>query len=339
MKIHIGILGGGQLARMMAMAAIPLGIKVSCFDPLTSVCASDICTHVMGSYTDFDALDAFIKPCDIITYENENIPIATLNHITKQKPVFPDPKALTHLQDRLYEKQLCQKLKLQTTNYFDIESKDSLAQHLDNLPLIIKTRRMGYDGKGQYLIKSKSMLDEVKLPEVPLIAEEFVNFSDEVSLIAACNGQEIRYYPLTKNSHSAGILRLSEAPYQNSDLQHKAQNAAQKLISELGYVGVMAIEFFVVQNTLLINEIAPRVHNSGHWTIDAAVTSQFENHLRAICHLPLGDCSALTKCQMKNFIGYMPKVHELATNPRLKIHDYNKEPREGRKVGHATYLL
>jgi 5-(carboxyamino)imidazole ribonucleotide synthase len=338
--IRVGILGGGQLARMMALSAYPLGIEVCCFDPLAKPCASEVCQHTQGDYSDLDTISSFIQSCDIITYENENIPSQTLEFIGNSKPVSPKPNALKHIQDRLFEKQLCRKLDIPTTNFYDIDSKESIEPLIENSPLILKTRRLGYDGKGQFLIKDKTMLSQAVLPIVPLIAEQFINFSVEVSLIAVSNGQEIRYYPLTKNIHQDGILIKSVAPYNHPKLQQQAQDIAKKIIDQLNYIGVIAIEFFVVNdNQLLVNEIAPRVHNSGHWTIDGAITSQFENHLRAICHLPLGNCDALCDCEMKNFIGYMPKIHELTTNSRLKIHDYHKEPRVGRKVGHATLLL
>lgn len=339
--MNIGIVGGGQLARMLAMAAYPLGLTPSCFERAPDACAQTVCPQICADYQDTNALNAWLANCDVITFDNENIPQATLSLIESHSSVHPNTRALRIAQDRLLEKDLCQTLQLNTARYCPVESFEQLMDALDELgyPALLKTRRLGYDGKGQQRIQSP---DEAKTAwetsnKRDLLLEAFVPFEREVSLIAVRNTQgDTVFYPLTENTHRHGVLRLSQAPYHAPDLQQQAEQQATRLLDELRYVGTFAIEFFHTDNTLLINEIAPRVHNSGHWTIEGAACSQFENHLRAISGLPLGSTETYGYSTMINCLGQMPAIETCLQYPNVHYHDYGKTPRENRKVGHIT---
>lgn len=338
--MKIGVLGGGQLGRMMALAGYPLGLEFVFYDRNPQACAADVGSLVVGEFDDSELLTSFAQQVDVVTVEFENIPGSALEHVSQFVPVYPSPRALGAVQDRLDEKRLFQSLDIPTPVFYAVENAKSLADtfntHKDTL--ILKSRRFGYDGKGQMQLQSADEADEAwkALGGVPLIAEQRIPFQREVSIIAARGHDgKTSVYPLAINLHKQGILRRSEISIADP-LQDKAEDYVQRVLQELDYVGVLAFEFFVCNGELLANEVAPRVHNSGHWTIEGAVTSQFENHLRAILDWPLGDTSARDRCVMYNVIGEMPDKKNMLKVPGLHFHDYAKEPRAGRKIGHVT---
>ena len=338
--MKVGILGAGQLARMLALAGIPRGIQFFFYDPTPESCAAELGTFTCGEYDDFEKLNRFAAQVDVITIESENIPIETMKHLQEFVGVHPNPEAVGISQERLLEKNFFKRLKIPTPDFYAVESADELEkvsqQHGDTL--VIKTRRFGYDGKGQAMLKKPEQANGIwqELGAQPLIAEQLMDFSREVSLISARDQQgNIRYYPLTQNLHQNGILVHSQSLIDDS-LQSVAEDYAKRVLSELNYVGVLGFEFFVCDNALVANEIAPRVHNSGHWTIEGAATSQFENHLRAILNIPLGATNALFNCTMFNLVGSMPDSNAVMNLENVSLHDYGKAPREGRKLGHIT---
>lgn len=329
--MQIGILGAGQLAMMLAQAARSLNIKTLCFTDQDNTPASHHSEIFLGNLDNPTDLKDFAKQVDIITLENEFISPEIIKTLKQIKPVYPDEKALSITQDRILEKKLFNQLNIPCAEYAEINTREQLQEHanLFNHQAILKTRTLGYDGKGQYRIKN------TELPKLEnyqnFILEKLVKFEFEVSIIAARNiSQKTIFYPLTLNKHHDGILRTSTAPFENAHLQQQAENYAQKILTDLNYIGVIAIEFFVLNNQLYANEIAPRVHNSGHWTIEGSRTSQFENHLRAIANLHLGKTNSIPSV-MYNLIGEIP--NQL---PQGVLHDYYKTPRDNRKVGHVT---
>lgn len=359
----LGILGAGQLGRMLALAAAPLGVRCVCFDPEREACAGDVSELVCAPWSDLDAVGAFAKRCDAITFEFENVPAATLRHAATIARVDPPVLALETGQDRLLEKQLFERMGLSVHPYEAASTAAEFAAACERVGfaggsaagVVAKTRRGGYDGKGQAVIRSR---DQIAAAWVALagsmdarkdvLVEQFVPFEREMSLIAARGaGGAFASYPLTQNRHQGGILRESIAPAPSVPASVARQTARymHDLMDALQYVGVLAIEFFLVRDAaaedgvrLLANEMAPRVHNSGHWTIDAAITSQFENHVRAVLGMPLGSCEVRCPSVMINFIGAMPPVRDLLAIPGCRVHDYAKPARAGRKVGHATIL-
>lgn len=337
----VGIVGGGQLARMLALAGYPLGLRCVVLDPASDACAGQVAPQVHGEYDDLEALDELARRSDVVTFDFENVPAAALAHLADEVPVHPCPAALACAQDRLAEKTLFNQLGIGTAPYATVDSREQLGAAVATigLPAVLKTRRLGYDGKGQQVLRSAADLDAAwdALGGVPLILEGFVDFTRELSILAvrSLSGEEA-FYPLTENRHAGGILRLSRAPCADPALQAAAQDCARAVVERLDYVGVLAIEFFDCGGRLIANEMAPRVHNSGHWTIEGARTSQFENHLRAICGLPLGSTAALGPVAMLNFIGRLPPREAFLAHPDVHWHDYGKVPRHGRKVGHAT---
>lgn len=341
--MKIGILGGGQLARMLAIAAYRLGYETLCYDLLPNSSASFVTEVMVADFFDESSLKVFAESVDVITYETENIPMAVINFLKESRYVYPSYLAIQAGQDRLLEKQLLQSLKIPTTEFYDITSLSSLKSAVKSvgLPCVLKTRQLGYDGKGQFIIKTESEIETAwqNLQGQPLILEAFVQFERELSIIAVRNVQnEIVYYPLTENFHRDGILRYSKAPFENSGLEEQARHYAKDILEKLDYIGVLTIEFFQVENELIANEIAPRVHNSGHWTIEGAVTSQFENHIRAIAGLPLGSTKTRGFSAMVNCIGEMPKPEKILTIADAHYHTYQKPERENRKVGHITLV-
>jgi 5-(carboxyamino)imidazole ribonucleotide synthase len=345
----IGILGGGQLARMLALAGAPLGLRVLVVDSAADACASQVAPLVQADWRDFDTLAGFAKRIDVATFDFENVPAETAQWLTGHTHVFPNPRALSVAQDRLAEKTLFREIGLDTPAFAAIDSREELdaAVATIGLPAVLKTRRLGYDGKGQAVLRTQSDADSAwrLLGGSPLILEAFVPFEREVSVIAVrSRSGEFRHYPLTQNWHASGILSASLAPAPDSDeLERAAVAHARALAERLDYVGTFALELFVAPPAragesvrLLGNEIAPRVHNSGHWTIEGAVCSQFENHLRAILGLPLGDTSARGPSVMLNWVGELPSAEAVLREGDAHWHDYGKEPRAGRKVGHAT---
>jgi 5-(carboxyamino)imidazole ribonucleotide synthase len=338
----IGILGGGQLARMLALAGAPLGLRFLVVDSAADACAGQVAPLLRADWRDFDALADFARRIDVATFDFENVPAETAHWLTEHTRVFPNPHALAISQDRLAEKNLFREVGLDTPAFAAIDSRADLVHAIERIgcPAILKTRRLGYDGKGQYRLKSPSDVDAAwtALGGVPSILEAFVAFERELSVIAVRSREgEFRTYPLTQNWHADGILSASLAPAPASDaLAPIAYAHARRIAEKLDYVGIFALELFVRDGQLLGNEIAPRVHNSGHWTIEGTPSSQFENHVRAVLGLPLGDTTALGVNVMLNWVGELPPAAPVLAEPRAHWHDYGKEPRPGRKVGHAT---
>ncbi|HSC45661.1 MAG TPA: 5-(carboxyamino)imidazole ribonucleotide synthase [Candidatus Acidoferrum sp.] len=339
----VGILGGGQLGYMLALAGYPLDFHFRFLDPSPQAPVGRIAPRVTAEYTDLEALDKFANGLALVTYEFENVPVEAVRHLAKRLPVFPPPQALEAAQDRLNEKTLFQKLGIPTTEFLPIGSPAELQEGIRKLglPAVLKTRRLGYDGKGQWVLRTREDVAnlEKEFPAAALILENFVGFTRELSILAVRGrGGETAFYPLVENHHRGGILRLSLAPAPRlaAALQREAEDAARRILEALDYVGVLAVELFECGGRLLANEIAPRVHNSGHWSIEGAVTSQFENHLRAVVGLPLGETRAPGYSAMLNLIGEVPEPAELLQVPDAHLHLYGKALRPGRKVGHVT---
>ena len=342
----VGILGGGQLARMMALAGAPLGLRFRVLDNVADACAGQFAPMIVGDYTDQAALAAFAAQVDVATFDFENVPAESAQWLSERVPVFPNPRALAVAQDRLAEKNLFRELGIPVPDFADIPRRQALDEAVARLgtPCILKTRRLGYDGKGQFRIKSPADIDGAwtalgaQAGSVGLILEDFVHFDRELSVVAARGRDgEFRAWPLTENWHVDGVLSASLAPARvDAALQATALAHARKLAEALDYVGVFALELFCKDGELLANELAPRVHNSGHWTIEGSETSQFQNHLRAVLGLPLGDTRRVGLACMLNWIGAMPEASAVLREAGGHWHDYGKEPREGRKVGHAT---
>ena len=342
----VGILGGGQLARMMALSAAPLGLRFLVLDTAADACAAQFAPMVVGDYTDESALAEFASKIDVATFDFENVPAESAQWLAGRVPVFPSPRALAVAQDRLAEKTLFRELGIPVPDFADIDSRAALDAAVVTLgtPCILKTRRLGYDGKGQFRIKSPADVDAAwdalgaQAATVGLILEGFVAFQRELSVVAV-RGQdgEFRAWPLTENWHVDGVLSASLAPACVDDAMNAvALSHARKIADALDYVGVFALELFCRDGELLANELAPRVHNSGHWTIEGSETSQFQNHLRAVLGLPLGDTRMLGVACMLNWIGAMPDAAPVLREASGHWHDYGKQPRTGRKVGHAT---
>jgi 5-(carboxyamino)imidazole ribonucleotide synthase len=339
----IGILGGGQLGYMLALAGYPLGLHFRFLDPSPEAPVGRIANRVTADFNDQQALEKFSHGLEVVTYEFENVPVAAAKFLAERVPVYPPAAALEEAQERLREKRLFRRLEIPTTEFAEVATREDLDAAVEQvgLPAMLKTCRMGYDGKGQWLLRTAEDVEKARpeLPNAPLILEKFVPFTREVSILGVRGrGGEIAFYPLIENHHRGGILRLSLAPAPNltASLQLEAEDAARKLLKALGYVGVLCIEFFEVGGRLLANEMAPRVHNSGHWTIEGAVTSQFENHLRAILGMPLGSTAAAGVSAMINLIAEIPNSAEVLGVSNAHLHLYGKEPRAGRKLGHVT---
>jgi 5-(carboxyamino)imidazole ribonucleotide synthase len=337
--VRVGILGGGQLARMMALAGIPLGIRCSFLDPAEDAGAGAAGELIVAPYDDPEGLDRLAAGADVVTFEFESVPASSAERLASRVAVRPPPRALEVAQDRLFEKQLFQQLGIETTGFAPVGSQDEL--DAAGGVGVLKTRRLGYDGKGQRVLRepgdAAGAFDE--LGAVPLILEEMVAFDRELSAIAvrALDG-EVRCYPLVENHHAEGILRVTHAPAPGltGELQALGERYVGAIMEELDYVGVLALELFQVGDRLLANEIAPRVHNSGHWTIEGAETSQFENHLRAVAGLPLGSVAARGTSTMVNLIGGVPESDAVLAVDGAHLHLYGKAPRPGRKLGHVT---
>jgi 5-(carboxyamino)imidazole ribonucleotide synthase len=339
----IGILGGGQLGYMLALAGYPLGLHFRFLDPSPEAPVGRIAQRVTSDYTDEAALEKFASGLELVTYEFENVPVEAARFLAERVPVYPPPAALEAAQDRLAEKSLFRKLGIATTEFAPVSNPGEFEAAVNSLglPAVLKTCRMGYDGKGQWILRTAEDVAKAKseLPRVSLILEKFVPFTRELSVLAVrSRAGETAIYPLVENHHRGGILRLSLAPAPRLDagIQRAAERAAHRILESLKYVGVLAIEFFEHQGELLANEMAPRVHNSGHWTIEGAVTSQFENHLRAVLGLPLGSTGPAGHCAMLNLIGDLPDSAEVLAVPDAHLHLYGKSPRAGRKLGHVT---
>jgi 5-(carboxyamino)imidazole ribonucleotide synthase len=348
----IGILGGGQLGRMLAMAASRLGLRCQVFSPDPDSPAFDVVLNATcAEFADVEALELFANDVDVITYEFENVPAATAMILAARRPVIPEQKILQTTQDRLAEKEFVKRLGIGTADYADVSSAAALRAAIGKigLPAVIKTRRFGYDGKGQAIIREGDDPDRIwgDLATKSAILEAFIPFEREISVIAARSASgQVECFDVTENEHRDHILKFSHAPADIPEaLAAQARGIAEKIASALDYVGVLAVEMFVVQGkggpTVLVNEIAPRVHNSGHWTLDGASISQFEQHIRAIAGWPLGKPVRHGPVTMTNLIGDdILGYEQWLTVPGATVHLYGKgPPRPGRKMGHVTQVL
>jgi 5-(carboxyamino)imidazole ribonucleotide synthase len=316
----VACIGGGQLGRMLGLAGIPLGLGFRFLDPASDACAGAVGELVVGPYDDQEALARLAAGADVVTYEFENVPVEAAARVG----AVPGVAALEHGQDRLREKELFRSLGIPTARFGRLEET--------RLPALVKTRRLGYDGKGQRRVDALEAIGDDEL------AEEVVPFERELSIVGVRGlGGETRFWPVGENVHRDGLLRATRAPARDAP-QDEAEAICTALMEHLGYVGVLAVELFDVGGTLLANEFAPRVHNTAHWTIDGAITSQFENHLRAILGLPLGSTEARAPSVMVNLVGQVPPLDGLLALPGARLHLYGKEPRPGRKVGHVTLV-
>lgn len=340
--MNVGILGGGQLGRMIALAGYPLGVHAQLYDPEPSACAGQVAPLISAPYEDCEALTRFAEHKVCITYEFENVPLPTAQWLAERVPVRPTPRALEVFQDRLTEKQFLNDVGIPTPHFSAIDpSNPDAALEEVGLPCVVKTRRFGYDGKGQGVARTRDEYHALVQTLQPhaLIAEALVPFDREVSVIGVRSlTGEVVVYPLPQNHHREGILRVSVVN-PSPPAEHRENLASgyiTSLLESMDYVGVVALEMFQVGERLLANEVAPRVHNSGHWTIEGAETSQFENHLRAILGLPLGSTALRGYCAMVNLIGDIPPTEAVLRIPNAHLHLYGKSPRPGRKVGHIT---
>jgi 5-(carboxyamino)imidazole ribonucleotide synthase len=340
----VGVLGGGQLGRMLALAGYALGFRFRFLDPSPDAPAGQLGELVVGDFTDQKALERFRADLAIVTYELEQLPAASVRSLARHVPVYPPPQALEAAQDRYEEKTLFQHLGIPTPAFALVGSEAELRHAVDRigLPAIVKTRHGGYDGKGQRVLRGQKDIRTAweALAPAALVVEEFISFERELSLVAVRGRKgETAFYPLVENRHSNGILRLTLAPAPTlaPGLQTVAEDYAHRLLESLSYVGVLAVEFFECAARLLANEMAPRVHNSGHWTIEGAETSQFENHLRAMLGLPLGPTDALGSTGMLNLVGIVPDVARILEIGGAHLHLYGKRPAPGRKLGHVTF--
>lgn len=341
--MRVGIVGGGQLGRMLALAGYPLGVRCTVLEPGAESSASQVCAHIAGEFDDYRALYELARNSDAVTFEFENVPVESARWLAERVSVFPPPRALEVSQERLVEKQFFASLGIPTPPFAAVDSREQFDAAIRDigLPAVLKTRRFGYDGKGQMVLRTAADCEAAweKLGGRPLIVEGFVPFDRELSIIAV-RGRDgrIATYPLIENVHRDGILHRSIAPASRTgeELTERAAEYATRVLTELDYVGVLTIEWFQDGPRLLANEMAPRVHNSGHWTIEGAFTSQFENHLRAVTGLPLGRCDAVGCSAMYNFIGSVPPAAEVLANPDAHLHLYGKSSRPNRKVGHVT---
>lgn len=337
----VGVLGGGQLGRMMGLAGIPLGLEFVFLDPSSDACATAAGDLVRADFSDEQAARELSARVDVVTFDFENVPAATARALQENCLVYPSPDALGAGQDRLEEKELLTSLGIEVAPYHVVSSRTDLLAGLEKVgyPAVLKTRRLGYDGKGQSVLRDQEDLERAwqKLGDFDLVLEAFVPFQAECSLVAVRGlDGEIRTWPLARNVHSNGILMLSMPGAFDEALQSLATRKMKALLEHFDYRGVLTIEFFLADGKLLANEFAPRVHNSGHWSIDGAVCSQFENHVRAVTSMPLGETSMTSHSVMFNWIGEMPDRERAMKIPGLHWHDYGKSPRPGRKIGHAT---
>jgi 5-(carboxyamino)imidazole ribonucleotide synthase len=338
--MKIGVIGGGQLGRMLALAGTPLGMNFAFLDPAPDACAAALGEHLRADYGDQDHLRQLADEVDLVTFEFESVPAETVAFLSQFVPVYPSAEALRIARDRWFEKSMFKDLGIPTPAFADIQSQADLDAAVASigLPAVLKTRTLGYDGKGQKVLRTPADVVDTfaELGSVPCLLEGFVPFTGEVSLIAVhARDGETRFYPLVHNTHDSGILRLSIASTDHP-LQALAEDYAGRVLKQLDYVGVLAFEFFEVDGGLKANEIAPRVHNSGHWTTEGAECSQFENHLRAVAGLPLGSTAKIGESAMINFIGEVPAVSEVVSVEDCHLHHYGKAFKAGRKVGHAT---
>jgi len=343
--MKVGILGAGQLGRMLAQAGTSLGHHFRFLDPATEISAAGLGEHHCAAFEDVDALAQFADGLDVVTYEFENVPVESARWLAERLPVHPNPEALRVAQDRLFEKTAFNDHQIPTADFAAVYYRDEFdaAVARMGLPVVIKTRRFGYDGKGQRVARTSAEKDAAwkDLRGVPLFVEKFVPFQRELSIIAARSGNgAFVAWPLVENHHRTGILRLSLAPAEAvaATLQQAAESCARRWMEAVGYVGVLAIEFFEVNGELVANEMAPRVHNSGHWTMDSQGASQFANHVRAITDASLERTDGPGATAMINLIGDLPCAGAFAAAEAVggRVHLYGKSPRAGRKIGHSN---
>jgi 5-(carboxyamino)imidazole ribonucleotide synthase len=328
---------------MLALAAYPLGVRCCFLDRSADAPGAQVAPILTGPLEDPALLTELASRSDVLTFDWENISGNALAPLEKLTAIRPPRAALEVSQDRLHEKALFKRLRIPVAAHAAVESRKdlALAARKLGLPGVLKTRRMGYDGKGQFVIKDEAQIERAweLIGAAGMIYEKFQVFSAELSIVGVRSAAgDVAYYPLSANRHAGGILRYGVAPFAHSALERTAKIYMKRVMRALDYVGVLAIEFFVVKGRLVANEMAPRVHNTGHWTIEGCVTSQFENHVRAICDLPLGSTRPLGHTAMINFLGQMPDRDSLLRIDGLAFHDYGKEPRPGRKLGHCTIL-
>ncbi|MGE3109530.1 MAG: 5-(carboxyamino)imidazole ribonucleotide synthase [Phycisphaerales bacterium] len=351
----VGVLGGGQLGRMLGLAGIPLGLSFRFLDVVSDAPAEAVGDLVVGeSFQEAGALREFARGVDVVTYEFENVPAACVERLrTMGVGVEPNGEALATAQDRLLEKRLFERVGLRVPKYSAVDTQEELERAVEEigLPCVLKTRRMGYDGKGQRVLRTGSDVGgavaaltkggHAKDGRAGQIVEQFVKFDREVSIIAVGGASgEGAMYPLAENRHENGILSTTRIPARSisAAARQDAEKSVWRIVKTLGYVGVLAVEFFVKDGVFYANEMAPRVHNSGHWTIEGAMTSQFENHLRAILGWPLGSTAARGACVMHNLVGVIPGMEEMLAVEGACVHLYGKSARPGRKVGHVTCI-
>jgi 5-(carboxyamino)imidazole ribonucleotide synthase len=331
------VIGGGQLGRMLGFAGLPIGFRFTFLEPTPSPPASAAGTVLSAAYDDPHAIERLAEASEIVTYEFENVPVEVARSLADRLPVRPAAAALEAAQDRVLEKHLFARLGVPTATWSDAGADGP------RFPALVKTRRLGYDGRGQAEVSGPEAVEAARkaLGGAPTIVEERVDFLRELSILAvrSIHG-ETRFYPLVENLHRDGILRVSRAPAPDAPphLQRRAEEIADAILNELDYSGVLAVELFETAEGLLANEIAPRVHNSGHWTIEGAETSQFENHLRAVAGLPLGATHPRGPAAMVNLIGNLPALERLLDVDGAHVHIYDKEPRPNRKLGHVTLV-
>lgn len=342
---RVGVIGGGQLARMLGLAGLPLGMRFRFLEPDPDAPAVSLGEVVRRGYGEMEAIDELSEGMDVVTYEFENVSIDVVRHVAERVPVHPAPAALEMSQDRKVEKDRFRCLGVPTADYRAVATVAELGSAADELgyPCVLKTRRMGYDGKGQAVLRGPDDITVAwaELGERLLLLESFVPFDRELSILAVRSREgEIRFYPLVENEHRDGILCQTVAPASNvsDELQAMAEDYCRNIMEAVDYVGVIAVELFQTGTELLANEMAPRVHNSGHWTQDGAACCQFENHLRAVAGLPLGDVEPVQPTTMINLIGEVPDVAHLLALPGVHLHLYGKEPRPGRKLGHVNVV-
>lgn len=337
----VGVVGAGQLGRMLALAGYPLGVACRLLDRSADAPGGQVADIVLGELDDTAALARLASSVDVLTLEIENVAVEALESVERVR-VFPPPAAVRAAQDRLIEKELFRSLGIPTAQYVPIERPaDLAASGALGWPVVLKSRRMGYDGRGQRIVRSADELTAAwdDLGGVPAIAEAWIPFQRELSLIGVQGADAERvFYPLAENAHRDGILRATVAPYVDDALERRAQDYLMRLMAALDYRGVLTVEFFHAGDELIANEMAPRVHNSGHWTIEGAETSQFENHLRAVLGWPLGSTRVRGHAAMMNLIGNLPRVETVLAVEGVHFHDYGKSSRPGRKVGHCTLV-
>lgn len=341
--MRVGILGGGQLGRMLSLAGYPLGLRFRHLDPKPAAPTGPLDDQITAPYEDAEALERFRAGLQVVTYEFENVPLETARRLEEQVPVRPGPRALEMAQDRLVEKNFFREQGLDTTPFRPVDTREDLEGAVDalGLPAVLKTRRFGYDGKGQVILRVPEDLDRGwdELGGRRLILEEFVEYDRELSILGV-RGVDggVAFYPPVENHHHEGILwrSLAPAPDASSEVRERARRYGRLVLESLEYVGVVAVELFQVGDALLANEMAPRVHNSGHWSIEGAEISQFENHIRAVTGRPLGATDPVGHSAMVNLLGRLPDLDEVLSVPGAHLHLYDKEGRPRRKIGHVT---